>query len=166
MTRSVSSEASPWKGFPTRSSDFGATVYALVARIELLGDWITRTSIGSGTVDVFATSSCVEKLASPECSPKSCSTLTESVALARAPMASVPGVPPYMPPAVPATLERYLCTNAITGTFELHSSVPKTSPAGTVTDVTSGKNFVSRGNSTIGAELTAAPAGAPLAAEG
>src|SRR5512132_4481222 len=71
-----------------------------------------------------------------------------------------------MPPAVPATLETYLCTEAITGTFEFHSSVPKTSPAGTVTEVTSGKNFVSRGNRTMGAELTAAPAAAPLATAG
>jgi hypothetical protein len=50
---------------------------------------------------------------------------------------------------------------------DCHSSVPTTpSPAGTVSSVTSGKNRVSRGASTIGSEVTAAAAGCPVETAG
>src|ERR1700674_770063 len=69
-----------------------------------------------------------------------------------------------MPPAVPATLDAYLWSVPRTATFDTHSIAPKLpSPAAMVT---SGKNLVSRGKSTIGIELTEVPAGAPLATEG
>ena len=53
------------------------------------------------------------------------------------------------------------------GTFEVHSSAPNVpSAAGTVSEVTSGKNLVSRGNSSMGVEETGAAAAAPLATAG
>src|SRR6202165_947694 len=72
-----------------------------------------------------------------------------------------------MPPVVPAMLDVYLWSVPRIETFETHSIAPKLpSPAAIVAAVTSGKNRVSRGNRTIGVELTEAPAGAPLATEG